>query len=351
MGKAARRFFFEKLTVSYDCARGFVEAQEEALKLIESMNRSLDETIKSDQEEAKNLVTIESEINENRIHGLTFLRNLRKNYPEIYNAISTRQASRSLLNYEKRTVERLLKNGRIENDEAHKMIVHIEERMKKLMDTPPTIKHLDTVDFIKELPLFKDLDDKTFEMVEGHFQNKTYAVGDKLIKEHGKGEGMFLITRGSVKVSISDQVVDILGNGSIFGELAGLTGLPRTASVEAETPTSVLWMSSANMTKLMHKSEEIEKRLWQIGSERFTENLLSKLKPYNQWRQSQLRSMLAKGSVNTYQKHTTFEIKDKIGVLLSGKIEEKAHKKAVSSPAVLEPGEYNTKNLTFIFIF
>lgn len=88
LGRLAQRFFFERLSVSYDSARGFVFAQDENLKLIENMLIAQDD--EDGSIDAENLGVIEAEINENKIHGLTFLRNLRNSYPEIYNAIATR---------------------------------------------------------------------------------------------------------------------------------------------------------------------------------------------------------------------------------------------------------------------
>ena len=58
-------------------AVGFIAAQEECLKLIESMYRAEDES------ERPNLERIEQEVNENIISGQTFVRNLRNTYPEI----------------------------------------------------------------------------------------------------------------------------------------------------------------------------------------------------------------------------------------------------------------------------
>jgi len=133
LGPIAKNFFLDRLAISYDSARGFVVAQEESLKLLENMSISNDAgTSELSQEEIEML---ESEINENRIHGLTFLRNLRNSHPEIYNAVTTRYAIRAVLNYERRTIEKLLNKGRIDAGEAKKMISRVEERMKKLIDS------------------------------------------------------------------------------------------------------------------------------------------------------------------------------------------------------------------------
>lgn len=135
LGRVAKNFFLDRLAISYDSARGFVVAQEESLKLLENMSISSDaDTSDLSQDEIEML---ESEINENKIHGLTFLRNLRNSHPEIYSAVTTRYAIRTVLNHERRTIEKLLNKGRIDAGEAEKMISRVEERMKKLVDSRP----------------------------------------------------------------------------------------------------------------------------------------------------------------------------------------------------------------------
>ncbi len=91
-----------RLAKSYDSAVGFITAQNECGVLLD--------TIKNGQEVPESeIAIIEEEINENRIHGQSFVRNLRKNYPDIYNAISTQQAIRNLLNFEKSAIDGLKK--------------------------------------------------------------------------------------------------------------------------------------------------------------------------------------------------------------------------------------------------
>ncbi|MCB0802962.1 MAG: sodium:proton antiporter [Flavobacteriales bacterium] len=133
VGKWAKDWYLDRMMLSYDCCVSFVMAQEELLKLLESL-------IRSEKEDKKLLKIIESEINENRIEGQTFLRNLRKNYSGVYKAVSTTQAIRSLLNYESKTIERLQKRGRIDSGEASRMMKAIDQRLKQLQKSPPEIK-------------------------------------------------------------------------------------------------------------------------------------------------------------------------------------------------------------------
>jgi NhaP-type Na+/H+ or K+/H+ antiporter len=133
VGKIAKDWYLDRMTLSYDCAVSFVLAQEELLKLVESM-------IRSEKEDPKALAMIESEINANRIEGQTFIRNLRKEHPQVYKAVSTQQAVRSLLNYEVKTIERLQKRGRIDAGETARMLAEIDERTKQLQKNPPEVK-------------------------------------------------------------------------------------------------------------------------------------------------------------------------------------------------------------------
>jgi NhaP-type Na+/H+ or K+/H+ antiporter len=122
-----RQLNYNKLVLSYDFGMGFAEAQNENLKLIDSFK----ELTMTPREEA-NIEQLRDEISQNIIHGQTFLRNFKKFYPDIYVEVATRKAVQTLLNDEKEKVEKLLESGRIEIDEAGRMIDSVEERMKKI---------------------------------------------------------------------------------------------------------------------------------------------------------------------------------------------------------------------------
>lgn len=350
IGILSRRSFFEKLARSYESARGFVEAQEEALKLVESMGRALAAEERPTREEEVNLAVIEEEINENKIHGLTFLRNLRKNFPEIYSAISTRQAIRSMLNYERRAVERLQKNGRISIEEAEKMSSGIEERMKKLMYSSPLVELPEAQELLRDVPWLQGLEPEVVNRLLAMFQTRVFSVGEKIIRESSQGDGLFFIARGTVKVTVKKRVIDVLGYGTFIGEMAGLTGLPRTAEVVAESPVTALWISSAHMNQLMSRSGRLQNRLWRIAGARLAENLLRETPPYNQWKQSNLRHLIARGSVEILNSDVLNNARDKIIILLHGRIELKDSGKIIDTPSVLEWTDMNWSQGTRVFI-
>ncbi len=348
LGKISQHFFFERLATSYDSARGFVQAQDESLKLVENMLIAQDE--EGEAIDPENLSVIEAEINENKIHGLTFLRNLRNSYPEIYNAIATRQAIRSVLNYEKRMVERLLNKGRVDSGEAGKIISGIEERMKMLMDRPPALEIPKPIELLRDISWLAGLDEKTFNRVVNDFQNRVYAVDATLVKENGPGDGLFVVVRGQVKISLKGEVVDILGPGSVIGEMAVLTGLPRTASVSAESPVTVLWMSTSKMKAIMKNSKDLENRLWKFASMRFAMNLLSHKKPFDHWQQKEFRQWLSAGDIIYPDDRGNIDLKGKVGILVTGKATSRDKEKVLTAPDILESSDYTFSSNTRVFI-
>ncbi len=324
LGKIAERIFIDNLAISYDTAKGFITAQYDSLKLIESMYIKKSNTDETSVDE-KILEQLEEEINENRIHGITFLRNLRNSYPEIYNAISTRQAIRATLNYEQKMVERLLKKGQIDTGEAAKINSNIEKRMKKLVDSPPDVKSPEKAKLLENISWFKNLDRDTFNKIVNLFQYRVYAVGEKIIKEKGQAEGLFVIARGTVKVYKNNKLIDMLAKGNIIGEIASLTDTPRTATVVAESPVSVLRLTSVNMQQIIQGNETLEDKLWDIAAPRIAENIISKLKNYKNLSGKDIKKIITKGELIHAKNIKNYDCKDKTAIVLHGKCIKSDH--------------------------
>ena len=119
--------YINRLGASFDAAKGFYSAQLQTMKMLKEMQKGT-----SNDSERDILYNMESEIEENNIQALTFLRNFKNQYPNIYRHVSTRQAIRTLLNTEKQKVSELVKAGRITAEEASVMVSDIEGRMQAL---------------------------------------------------------------------------------------------------------------------------------------------------------------------------------------------------------------------------
>jgi hypothetical protein len=237
-------------------------------------------------------------------------------------------------------LEKLLNRGRIDTEEADKIMESIEERMKILLDSPPGLDLPKPVELLREIPWLADLEENIFNKIVKEFRNRIYAVDAILIKENGPGNSLFVIVRGQVKISIKNKVIDILGPGNVIGEMAVLTGMPRTATVAAESPVTVLWMTTSRIKAIMRESKELEERLLKFACSRFAMNLLSSKKPYNEWQQKEFRQWLAAGEIKYPGEERKIELKGKVGILITGKAVSVSTGKTLTAPAILESSDF-----------
>ncbi|MGH8672696.1 MAG: cyclic nucleotide-binding domain-containing protein [Burkholderiales bacterium] len=98
-----------------------------------------------------------------------------------------------------------------------------------------------------------------------------------IVQEGQVGTRMYVVLEGTVAVSISDKVVERLGPGGVFGELALVEQSPRLASVSAETDCSLQPVNRAAFVALVESSPEFAASLLTKLAERLR-NLTSRLR-------------------------------------------------------------------------
>jgi hypothetical protein len=194
--------------------------------------------------------------------------------------------------------------------------------MKKLENSPVELQSGEAIEkpaeMLRQLPWLAELEDKVFQQVMDGFECRQFAEGTTLLKEEDPDNGMFVIVGGKVKIEIRGATMDVVGTGSLIGEMAVLTGYPRSASIVALTPVTVVWIESATLKSIMKKSKELENGLWEFASKRFAMNLLGKKEPYSQWEQNIFIQWLASGEIKLPNENGWIDLKGKVGVLVTG---------------------------------
>jgi len=99
-------------------------------------------------------------------------------------------------------------------------------------------------------PLFEGFSQDELVAVIRGLKLLTFAPGDILVAEGGPGDSLFILASGSVKAFVRNAKgnyvkVNELGEGAFFGEIAVLTGKPRTATLTAAGPCEVLELDRA----------------------------------------------------------------------------------------------------------
>jgi tetratricopeptide (TPR) repeat protein len=121
--------------------------------------------------------------------------------------------------------------------------------------------------------LFADFPREAVARVAPGVQRRRFTPGDVLVTEGDPGTSLFLIARGSVRVLVlggHGQPFDVrrLDAGDFFGELAVLSGWPRTATVVAATPCETLEIGPEALETLLALRPAARKVLEETGASR-----------------------------------------------------------------------------------
>ena len=109
----------------------------------------------------------------------------------------------------------------------------------------------DRIDWLKKVPLFSGLSRRDLDLVARQ-TDVVRAHGGKVLTRQGTlGEEFLLIVDGSARVERNGTVIARLDAGDFFGEMSLIDGKPRSASVIAESPITLLVVESRSLRSLL----------------------------------------------------------------------------------------------------
>lgn len=90
----------------------------------------------------------------------------------------------------------------------------------------------------------------------------SYPAGSPICRQGMPGDGVFLIEKGTVRICFEPVAEDLhelyrLGPGELFGEMAVLDNLPRSATVLAETDVQALFIPRVELMRLFEEHPRI----------------------------------------------------------------------------------------------
>jgi small-conductance mechanosensitive channel len=125
---------------------------------------------------------------------------------------------------------------------------------------------------LSAVDIFSPLTQEELARLASKAASHTYAPGETIIRAGEAGDSMFIVNRGGVDVRITDngqaRTIASLGEGAFFGEMALLTGQPRTANVVATEETEVLEIGHAALKQLFEDNPDLAESLSHTVAER-----------------------------------------------------------------------------------
>ncbi len=128
-------------------------------------------------------------------------------------------------------------------------------------DSPPPLD----LAFLAKHGLFAGLSEADLRTIPLLFRAEQYARGETIIKEGDNDGNLFVIYKGGVDVlkqvgvgaRKTQEKIATLGDGDTFGEMELIDQQPRSASVLANTKTTVLVLTALDLNKLNQRDTRI----------------------------------------------------------------------------------------------
>src|SRR5437763_7775058 len=157
-----------------------------------------------------------------------------------------------------------------------------------------------TLDAIRSVPLFASLDDEAAANLRNLLRVNNVPSNTSLFRAGDKGDAMYLIERGRVQITITDEdkkeiVLAELAQGDFFGEMAIIDGKQRSADATVSEDARLAVLSRENFLGFIHDNPKVylEMLSASLGRLRRTDKLLQQRVSRNVNEEQQKRMTLA----------------------------------------------------------
>ena len=120
-------------------------------------------------------------------------------------------------------------------------------------------------EMLARMPLFRPLNDREILRVLEVTDVASYQNGERVITEGEKGEELFIVLRGNVKVMRGDVELTTLHPGDHVGEMALVRSQPRSATVVSDGLSELMVIRRTDFYDILRKEHQLAvKLLWQF---------------------------------------------------------------------------------------
>lgn len=132
---------------------------------------------------------------------------------------------------------------------------------------------MEIVELLKQTPLFSEMNEADLEELIPSTRLEIYEPGRVIIREGRVGAAFFLIVSGSVEVikalgTPEEKVINKLGAGDFFGEIANMKHTTRVATVRAITETRCLMIQRLHLDSYIERFPAVLARVEEAVADR-----------------------------------------------------------------------------------
>jgi CRP-like cAMP-binding protein len=131
------------------------------------------------------------------------------------------------------------------------------------------------IELLRHVPLFGRCSKKELEQIASLADEIDLPRGKELTKEGEPGREFFVLVTGTASVHRKGRKVNEMRDGDFFGEIALLSGAPRTATVTATSPVRALVVTDRDFRRLLKSTPDMQLKVLEALAERVPPETLS----------------------------------------------------------------------------
>jgi len=129
---------------------------------------------------------------------------------------------------------------------------------------------------LRRIPLFASVGDADLERMASLLIERRFPKGATVVEEGLPGDYMYIIKQGRVKITKlsedgREKILEMMGAGAFFGEMALLDHAPRSATVKTLAPAVLLALSRTDFLALLRRSPDLAMNVIQELTRRLRE--------------------------------------------------------------------------------
>jgi CRP-like cAMP-binding protein len=124
------------------------------------------------------------------------------------------------------------------------------------------------IERLRQLPTFSRWPDDALQELASAMLVQHVPVQELVYQKGAPGDAMFLVEKGQVELRAEDEVLARLGVGNDFGEMALLTGRPRTSNAVAVTDTNLWVLYRSDFDRLATRYPAVQAALTETVAQR-----------------------------------------------------------------------------------
>jgi CRP-like cAMP-binding protein len=133
---------------------------------------------------------------------------------------------------------------------------------------PARVRSATKVDLIARVPLFAGLSKSELGQVASIADEIDLPADKLLIREGQRGREFFVLLEGEAEVTRKGKTLATRRSGEFFGEIALVSNLPRTATVQTREPVRALVIRDVDFRALLQRTPAIAVKVLEAVADR-----------------------------------------------------------------------------------